>query len=45
VRQIVLHGTPEVLPIQAIEAALQHDPLSLSFRKGAVLLGEQIVVT
>jgi hypothetical protein len=45
VRKIVLHGAPVVSPIQAIEAALQHDPLSLSFRRGGVLLGEQIVVT
>jgi uncharacterized OsmC-like protein len=45
VRKIVLHGAPEVSPVQAIEAALQHDPLALSFRSGGVLLGEQIVVT
>jgi len=45
VRKIALHGAPVVSPVQAIEAALQHDPLSLSFRRGGVLLGEQIVVT
>ena len=45
VRKIVLHGVSGVSPVQAIEAALQHDPLSLSFRMGGVLLGEQIVVT
>jgi uncharacterized OsmC-like protein len=45
VRTIVLHGAPGVSPVQAIEAALQHDPLALSFRSGGVLLGEQIVVT
>ncbi|HEX9867706.1 MAG TPA: hypothetical protein VGC99_03755 [Candidatus Tectomicrobia bacterium] len=45
VRTIVLHGAPGVLPVQAIEAVLPHDPLSLSFRMGGVLLGEQIVVT
>lgn len=45
VRKIVLHGTPGVSPVQAIEAALQHDPLSLSFRSGGVLLGEQIILT
>jgi hypothetical protein len=31
--------------VQAIEAALQHDPLATSFRVGGVLLDEQIVVT
>ena len=45
VRRVVLHGAPGTGPLQAIEAALQHDPLSLSFRDGGVLLGEQIVVT
>jgi hypothetical protein len=45
VRRVVLHGTPDVSLVQAIAAALQHDPLSLSFRRGGVLLGEQIVVT
>jgi len=44
VRRVVLHGAPDALPIQTIEAALQQDPLSASFRKGGVLLGEQIVV-
>jgi uncharacterized OsmC-like protein len=45
VRKTVLHGSPGVSSVQAIEAALQHDPLALSFRTGAVLLGEQIIVT
>jgi hypothetical protein len=45
VRKIVLHEAPGVSPVQAIEAALQHDQLALSFRRGGVLLGEQIVVT
>jgi hypothetical protein len=45
VRKIMLHGAPGISPVQAIEAALQHDPLSLSFRSGGVLLGEQIIVT
>jgi hypothetical protein len=44
VRKIVLHGAPGVSPVQAIETALPHDPLSLSFRTGGVLLGEQIMV-
>jgi uncharacterized OsmC-like protein len=45
VRKIVLHGAPGVSPVQAIEAALPHDQLALSFRGGGVLLGEQIIVT
>jgi len=45
VRRVVLHGTPGTGPVQAIEAALQHDPLSTSLYQGGVLLGEQIVVT
>jgi hypothetical protein len=45
VRKIVLHGAPDVSRVQAIEAALPHDPLLRSFRRGDVLLGEQIVVT
>jgi hypothetical protein len=45
VRKTALHGSPGVSSVQAIEAALQHDPLALSFRTGAVLLGEQIIVT
>jgi uncharacterized OsmC-like protein len=44
VRKIVLHGAPDVSPVQAIEEALPHDPLALSFRSGGVLLGEQIIV-
>ncbi len=45
VRRVVLHGAPNALPVQAIEAALQQDPLYTSFRKGGVLLSEQIAVT
>jgi uncharacterized OsmC-like protein len=44
VRRVVLHGALSALPVQAIEAALQQDPLYTSFRKGGVLLDEQIVV-
>src|SRR5262249_38693429 len=44
VRRVVLHGAPSALLGQGIEAALQHDPLSTSFRTGDVLLGEQIIV-
>jgi hypothetical protein len=45
VRTVVLHGAPSTVPAQAIEAALQQDPLSTSFRQGGVVLGEQTVVT
>ena len=45
VRKVMLHGALDAWPVQAIAAALQHDPLSTSFRKGGMLLGEQIVVT
>jgi uncharacterized OsmC-like protein len=45
VRRVVLPGAPSAGLVQGIEAALQHDPLSTSFRTGGVLLGEQIVVT
>ena len=44
VRRVVLHGAPSTVLVQVIEAALQHDPLSTSFRTGGVLLGEHIVV-
>ena len=43
VRRVVLHGAPSAGLVQGIEAALQHDPLSTSFRAGGVLLGEHIV--
>ena len=45
VRTVVLSGAPSAWPVQAIEAALQQDPLSTSLRQGGVLLDEQIVVT
>jgi hypothetical protein len=45
VRTIVLHGSPSVSPVRAIEEALQHDPLTLNFRRGDVLLSEQMIVT
>jgi hypothetical protein len=45
VRTIVLYGAPGVSAVQAIEAALPHDPLARSFRSGGVLLGEQIILT
>jgi uncharacterized OsmC-like protein len=44
-RTIVLHGTPGASAVRAVEDALQHEPLALSFRHGGVLLSEQIIVT
>ena len=44
-RKIVVYGAPSAVLVQAIEAALQQDPLPTSCRKGGVLLGEQTVVT
>jgi len=43
-RRLVVHGDPSAFLRQAIEAALQQDPLTTSFRAGGVLLGEQIGV-
>jgi hypothetical protein len=34
VRRVVLHGEASTSLVQAIEAALQHDPLATSFRAG-----------
>jgi hypothetical protein len=44
VRTVVWHGASGVVPVQAIEAALQHDPLTTSCRVGGVLLDAQMVV-
>jgi uncharacterized OsmC-like protein len=43
-RKVVLHGAADTALLQAIEAALPHDPLTASFRDGGVLLGEQVVL-
>jgi hypothetical protein len=45
VRTVVLDGAPRAWSIQAIEAALQQDPLATSFRVGGMLLDEEIVVS
>ncbi len=45
VRKIVVYEAPSAVLVQAIQAALQQDPLSSSLREGGVLLSEQIVVT
>jgi uncharacterized OsmC-like protein len=43
-RRVVLPGTPGTTPIEAVQAALQRDPISLAYRKGGVLLHEEVVV-
>jgi len=43
VRKVVVYDAPGVGLVQAIQAALQQDPLSCSFREGGALLSEQIV--
>jgi hypothetical protein len=37
-------GAGSAVPTQAIEAVLQQDPLSTSFRQGGAVLDEQIVI-
>ena len=44
VRRIVAPGSPRTLPIEAIQAALLRDPISIAYREGGVLLDEQVVV-
>jgi hypothetical protein len=44
VRKIVVYEAPSAVLVPAIQAALQQDPLSSSWREGGVLLSEQIVV-
>jgi uncharacterized OsmC-like protein len=44
-RTVILPSAASAVQQQAIEAALQQDPLSTSVRQGVVVLGEQIVVT
>ncbi len=43
-RRIVLPGTPSTTPIEAVQAALQRDPISTAYRNGGVLLHEELVV-
>ena len=43
-RRITVPGTPSTIPIDAVQAALQRDPISLAYRNGGVLLHEEVVV-
>ena len=43
-RRIILPGTPRTTPIEAVQAALQRDPISLAYQNGGVLLHDEVVV-
>ena len=43
-RRIILPGTPRTTPIEAVQAALQRDPITLAYQNGGVLLHDEVVV-
>lgn len=43
-RRVILPGTPNTTPIEAVQAALQRDPISIAYRNGGVLLQDEVVV-
>ena len=43
-RRIVAPGNPRSVPVEAIQAALLQDPISIAYREGGVLLEEQVLV-
>lgn len=43
-RRIVVPGSPRTMPIEAIQSALQRDPITIAYREGAIQLDEQVVV-
>ena len=43
-RRIILPGTPGTTPIEAVQAALQRDPISLAYQNGGVLIHDEVVV-
>ena len=43
-RRIIVPGTPSTTPIEAVQAALQRDPISLAYLNGGVLLHDEVVV-
>jgi hypothetical protein len=43
-RRVTVPGTPRTTPIEAVQAALQCDPLSMAYRYGGVVLHEEVVV-
>jgi hypothetical protein len=43
-RRVSVPGTPRTTPIEAVQAALQRDPISMAYRNGGVLLHEEVLV-
>ncbi|PKB72394.1 MAG: hypothetical protein BZY87_00135 [SAR202 cluster bacterium Io17-Chloro-G6] len=43
-RRITVPGTPSTTPLIAVQAALQRDPISLTYRNGGILLHHEVVV-
>jgi len=43
-RRVIVPGTPRTTPIEAVQAALQRDPISMAYRNGGVLLHDEVVV-
>ena len=44
VRRIVAPGNPRTMPVEAIQAALLRDPISIAYTEGGILLDEQVIV-
>ncbi len=44
VRRLIVPGSPRTMPIEAVQAALQQDPITNAYRDGGVLLDDQVVV-
>ncbi len=44
VRRIVVPGSPQNMPLEAVQAALLQDPITIAYREGGVLLDERVVV-
>jgi hypothetical protein len=43
-RRVTVPGTPHTTPIEAVQGALQRDPISIAYRNGGILLHEKVVV-
>jgi hypothetical protein len=43
-RRVTVPGTPRTTPIEAVQAALQRDPISIAYRNGGILLHEKVAV-
>ncbi len=44
VRRIVMPGSPRTVPVNAIQGALQRDPITIAYREGGILLDEKVVI-